>query len=111
MLLPRWNRNGITHFHLAGFALNPHAPAAVSDVINFLRPDMVMLLRAAADRQARLSQALVANGGIAMRQQFPDFRAVLGGKRRDLVQILDVHARDYNFIGCARRCLKVKQLV
>ena len=52
---------------------------------------MKMLLRARAGGQSRLGQALIADGGIAVRQQFADFRAVLGDERRDLIQIFDVH--------------------
>jgi hypothetical protein len=44
-----------------------------------------MLLRAAACGQACFGQALVADAGIAMRQEFPYFRAVFGDEGRHLV--------------------------
>ena len=61
------------------------------DVVNFLGFDVIMFLRAAARRQMRLREALMANGRIAMRQQLADFRAVLGDERRDFPKILNFH--------------------
>ena len=94
VLLAGQNGNSIADFDLAGFAIDAHAAGAVGDVIDFLGLDMIMFLRAAAGGQARFSQALFTNAGIAVREQFADFRAVLGDERRNFVEIFDVHKID-----------------
>ena len=43
------------------------------------------------DRQAGFGKALVANHGIAMREQLANFRAVFCDKRFDLVKIFHIH--------------------
>jgi len=85
------NGNGVTGFHVACFAFDANPSRAVGDVINFLGFDVIMFLRARAGRQTRFRQALVANDGIAMRQQFTDFRTVLRDEGRCFVEIFDVH--------------------
>lgn len=62
------NRNRVARLHFLSFAVNAQPSGALSDVINFFRLGMIMLLRTAADRHARFGQALIANGRIAMRQ-------------------------------------------
>src|ERR1700722_18012152 len=95
MFASRRNGDGIADLYLASLAVNADAASAVGDVINLLRPDMIMFLRAAAGGQARFGQALVADGGIAMRKPLADFPAVFGGKRRDFVEIFYIHKTDY----------------
>ena len=87
----RRNGDGVTGADLAGFAGDADPARAVREIIDLLGPDMIMLLGAGADRNARFSQALVADDGIAVRQQFADFRAVLGDEGRNGVQVCDVH--------------------
>ena len=69
---------------------------------------MEMFLRRAADRQPRLGQALVADGGVAVRQQFADFRAVLGDERRDFIEIFHVHmfSPQASVLACGTREVK-----
>src|SRR5262245_9113856 len=76
VLLPRRDGDGIPGLDLLLLALNADAPAAIRDVVDFLRARMIVLLRARADRQPCFGQALVANRGIPIRQQLADFRAV-----------------------------------
>ena len=52
-----------------------------------------MLLRGGTGGQARLGEALVPNSGIAMGQQFPNFRTVFGDKRLSVLKINDFHKR------------------
>jgi hypothetical protein len=91
VLLAGQNGDSIASFDVADFTINANAPGAMGDIINFLGLDMIMLLRAAAGGQPRFGQALVANGRIAVREQLPDFRAILGSERHDVVQVFDVH--------------------
>jgi hypothetical protein len=83
--------DGVAGFYIARFAFDANPSLAVRDVIYFLGLDVIMFLRARAGRQTRFRQALVADDGIAMRQQFTDFGTVLGNKRCKVVEILDIH--------------------
>lgn len=94
VLLAGEDCDGVAGFDLADFPINAHPPGAVGDAINFLGVNVKMFLRAAARGQARFGQALIANGGIAVREEFADFRPVLGDERRDFVQVPDVHGMD-----------------
>src|SRR5208283_5633832 len=85
------NGNGVAGFYVARFAFDANPSRAVRNVIYFLGLDVIMFLRARAGRQTRFRQALVADDGIAMRQQFTDFRTVLGEKRCKIVEILNIH--------------------
>jgi hypothetical protein len=90
------NGNGVAGFNVARFAFDANPSRAVRNVINFLGFDVIMFLRARAGRQTRLRQALVADDGIAMRQQFADFRTVLGDEGRNIAEIFNVHG--FSFI-------------
>ena len=85
------NGNGVTGFNVARFACDANPSRAMRNVINFLGFDVIMFLRARAGRQARFRQALVANDGIAMRQQFTNFRTVLRDEGRNIAEIFNVH--------------------
>ena len=81
--------------HLVRFAfliLDAHPAGAVRDVINLFSAAMEMLLRGGARLQARFREALVANGGVSMREQFPNFRTVFGNEWRCGIQVGYVHA-------------------
>jgi hypothetical protein len=92
MLFAGRYRDGVAWFDVAQFAFYAHSAGAVRDVIDLLGFWMIMLLRACADRQARLGEALIANRGIAMRQQFANFRSVLRDECRYFGEVLDVHS-------------------
>src|SRR5258708_33769228 len=91
MFLARRNGNGVAGLHFGHFSLQAHSAAAGGDEINFLALGMIMLLGARADGQARLRQALVADGRIAIGQQFADFRAVFGDEARRHMEVFDFH--------------------
>src|SRR5262245_24123108 len=63
----------------------------MSDVINLLGANVVMLLRARAGCQPRFSQALVADDRITMREQFANFPAVLRKKGKHGLEICNIH--------------------
>jgi len=112
VLLPWWNGDGICGFDLTQFAFDPNPPRAARDVVDLLGVRMVMLLCAAAHRQARLGQTLVADDGIAIRQQFADFGTVLGDERRDLVEIFYIHGFQmwFQFQTCSQGRRRVNRL-
>ena len=85
VFLPWAYGDGVADIDLSGFALNPNPARATSNKINLLGLNVIVLLRAATDRQACLGQTLIPDAGISVSQQFPDFRAILGNKRRDLI--------------------------
>ena len=85
------NGDGVPRPDFAQLARDADFSRAVRDEINFFRARMKMFLRARADGQPRLGEALVADGGIAVREEFADFRAVLGDESGDFVEVLDVH--------------------
>jgi hypothetical protein len=58
------NGDGVPGPDFARFVFDADFSRAVRDMINFLGTRMKMFLRAAADRQARLGEALVADGGV-----------------------------------------------
>jgi hypothetical protein len=91
VLLARGYGNGIPNGYLARLIPNPYAPLTLRNEINFLCVNMIMLLCAAADRQARLRQTLIADAGIPVSQQFPNLRTILGDKGWRLAQILQFH--------------------
>src|SRR5256885_16006840 len=66
--------DGVASFDFGKLAFDAHATLAVGDEIDFLGPGVVMLLGAGAGRKASFGQALVADGGIAVGEQFADFR-------------------------------------
>ena len=85
------NRHRIAGFHFAKLAFDPHPPGARRDEINFFRSRMVVRLGAAANGQARLRQALVADNRVAVGEQFANFRAVFRDEGRRFVEVFDVH--------------------
>ena len=91
--MPRARRDGnrVAHTHFVFLTPNAYAPGAVRDLIYLLGRRMIMLGRRSARRNARLRQALIGNRRIPMRQQLPDFRPILGRKRRYRVEILHIH--------------------
>src|SRR5882724_7107068 len=91
VLLARRNGDGVTGFHIRTFAFDAHPALAGQDEVNLLRPGVIMLLSAAACRQARVRQALIANARIAIRQQFADFGTVLGDECGHVAHVLDFH--------------------
>jgi hypothetical protein len=91
MFLAGWNGDGIPCSHFARFIFDADFPGAVRNVINFLGARMKMFLGRAAHRQPRLGETLVADGGVAMREQLADFRAVLGRERFDLIEVFYIH--------------------
>src|SRR5262249_30821429 len=64
----------------------------VGDVVNLLSHPVVMFLGAASRLQPGFSQTLVANAGIAMCQQFSNFRSILGREWRHIIQVLNLHS-------------------
>src|SRR2546426_12838164 len=64
----------------------------MSDVINLFGLPVIMFHGGAADRQSRLSQALVANGRVTMGKQFANFRAVHGDERGCVIEIRYFHS-------------------
>src|SRR5213075_1127881 len=78
VLLAGGDRDGVAGFYFAGFVFDADTAGAVGDVINFFGFGMVMFLRAGADGQAGLGEALVADSRVAMREEFADFGAVFG---------------------------------
>src|SRR5260370_42447122 len=93
MFLAWRNGNGVAGLHVGQFSREAHSAAAGSDEINFLGLGMIMLLGARADWQARLRQALVADGRIAIGQQFAEFGAVFGDEARRRVEVFDFHTQ------------------
>ena len=89
----RAGRDGdrVAGFYVAQFGVDAHATGAVGDVVDFFGDAVVMLLRACAGSEAGFGEALVADDGVAMREQFADFGAVLGNEGRDSFKILDIH--------------------
>src|ERR1700722_16928508 len=85
------NRDGIARLVLPQLAFDADFSCSMGDVIDFLGDSMKMFLGGATHRQARLGKALLADAGISMREQFADFRSVLGGERSNLVELLNVH--------------------
>src|SRR5258705_13542307 len=69
-------------------------PRARRNKINLFGFDMIMLLGAGAARQPRLGQALLADGGVPVREQFAYLRAVLRSKRRRSADAFDFHTRE-----------------
>src|SRR5262245_21832145 len=86
------NRYRVAHPDFALFAFDAHAPGAGGDEVYFLGLGMIMLLSASPDGETRLSQALIADARVAMREQFADLRAVLGDEGAHGVQVCDVHS-------------------
>src|SRR5438045_2549040 len=91
VLLARQYGNSIPGLHLGHFSFNAHSALAGEDEINLLRAGVIMLLRARPWRQPRLGQALIANGRVTVRQQFPNFRPVFGNERWRASQVLYFH--------------------
>ncbi len=91
MFLSGRNGDGVADSNRPGFPSDPHSPLARGDEVNLLGPDVVMLLGARTDGDARLRETLASNRGIPMGQQFPDFRTVFCDKRRRFVQVLHIH--------------------
>ena len=91
MLLAGRNGNGVTGSDLRQFVLDAHSALACRNEINLLGPGMVVFLRAGPGGQTSFRQALLADGGVAVGQQFADFGAVLGEEGRHGVQIFYFH--------------------
>jgi len=89
-------REEITNHDVADFPFDPHPSGPVGDVVDLLGLGVVVLLSSAADGQARLRQALVADGRVPVRQQFADLRAVFGCECGCAVQIAYVHTLTIN---------------
>jgi hypothetical protein len=85
MLLPGAYGDGIANINLSDFVPNPDPAGPMSNEINLLGLNMIVLLRAATDRQMCLGQTLIPDAGIPVGQQLPDFGAILGNERRDLI--------------------------
>ena len=68
MFLTRRNGNGIAWFDFPGFVFDTDFSRAVGDVINFLGAGMVMFLGGGANRQAGFREALIADGGVSIRE-------------------------------------------
>ena len=83
--------DGVPRPDFAQLARDADFSRAVRDEVNFLRARVKMFLRARADGQARLGEALVADGRVAVREQLADLQAVLGDERRHFVGIFYVH--------------------
>lgn len=81
VFLPGRNGNGIPSLDLSRLVFDPHASIATSDVIYLLGNPVVMFLGRITRVNARFGQALIPNGGIAMRKQFADFGSVPGLER------------------------------
>jgi hypothetical protein len=75
----------------ARFIADLHPSLPLQNIVNLLGFQVSMWRRAARGRKSRFGQSLVADAGISMRQQFADFRTVLGDESRNVVDILDIH--------------------
>jgi len=97
-LMPRSGRDkdGITRFHLAGFAVDFHETGAGKQVIEFLTELMVMPLCFASGGERGFRQALIGYRCIGQVQQAADRGTVLGGERGLLLAVADFHARKEN---------------
>ena len=86
--------NGVAGLHFAQLVLDAHPARAVRDEINLLRLGVLMLLRASAGGLPRLGETLIANDGIAIREQLANLRPVLRDERRNVSKVLHIQARD-----------------
>ena len=66
------------------------------DEINFFGARMKMFERAAANGNACFGEALIANGGISMREKFTDFRPVFRRENGNVAQIFNVHSEKFS---------------
>ena len=73
MLLAGRNGDGVAGADFAQFTFDANSAGAVGDVIDFFGFGMVMFLSAGAGGKAGFGEALVANGGIAVGEEFADF--------------------------------------
>lgn len=89
--LPGRDGDGVAFAHVAGLAVDADASGAMGDEIDFLGAGMVMFPGGAADGEAGFGEALVADGGVAMGEQFADFGTVPGDERRLGVEVFDIH--------------------
>ena len=83
--------DGITHAYITVLAVHTDPSLSVSDIIDFLRFWMIMLLGGLTGIKTRLRQALIAYPGIAIGQDFPDLRCIFGHKSRNFIQIFNIH--------------------
>ena len=79
------NGDGVASDYIANFCFDTDSTASVGDVVDLLGLLMVVFLGSAADGQTCLGQTLVANGRVAVGQQFANFRAVLGDEGDDFI--------------------------
>src|SRR5262245_398509 len=93
MLLARRNGDGVAGLYFVRLAVDAHSATAGGDEIDFLGLRVVVFLRAGTDGQSRLRQALMANGGVAVGEQFTNLRAVFGDESRRGVQAFNFHTR------------------
>jgi len=90
-------RHGVLRTDVAQLAVEFHPARAAEDIVNLLGLRVVVLLRGGADGDGRLGQALVADGRVAIGEQFANLGAVLGGEGRGGGAVDDVHARLFRF--------------
>jgi hypothetical protein len=84
---PGRNGNGVPHPDVARFAFDSYPASAGGDEINLLGAGMVVFQRATTDRNARLGEALIADCGIPVSQQFPNFRTIPCDERWNFRQV------------------------
>ena len=85
------NRDCIAWTYGTRFVCDRELALSGEYVIDLLRTWMVVRGCLAADRQASLGEALVANTRVSMRKQFANLRTVLGGEWDGLLDVLNVH--------------------
>ncbi len=113
---PRRDGDGVAGLDVAFLRAEAHPAVAVGQVINLLGPDVIVLLRGRTDRQPGFRERLLPHAGVAVREQFADFRAVLGDEGRAMRQGDNIHSRtDGRGTGFAKRqiafrCPQVKTL-
>ena len=80
--LPWRNRDRVPYLHGRGLPIDGHLAGTVSDIVNLFGSDVVVGNGSGSRWHTSLCQTLILNFRIPVRQQFSDFRRVLGGKRR-----------------------------
>ena len=83
--------NSIAHGHIPILAVHTDLSLAMGDIIDFFSFWMIMLLGGLAGIKTSLRQTLIAYPGIAIGQDFPYLRCILGHKSRDFIQIFNIN--------------------
>ena len=101
---PRRDGDGVAGLDVPFLRAEAHPAASVGQVINFLRADVIMFLSGCTDRQPGFRERLLTHAGVARREQFADFRSVLGDEGRALRQGDNIHSgTDGRGTGFAKR--------